>query len=187
MASSKSDVRTRLRSRRDAIPPAERADQARRVAAELTASRTWRASASVLLYRSIGSEVETQALFEAGWRDGKRVGAPRVAGGRIEAVAADPETPFRPGGFEVPEPEGPAFPPDAAWDLVVVPGIAFDRAGHRLGYGLGYYDTFLGGGAAGETVGLSYRETFVDALPVERHDVAVRRVATPDGLHPPER
>lgn len=183
MGPPKSDVRNRLRSRRDAILPAERAEQSRRVAAVLTASRPWRQAGSVLLYRSIGSEVDTQPLFDTGWRDGKRLGAPRLSADQIQGVPVDMETRFRPGGFGVPEPEGPAAAPGAPWALVVVPGIAFDRAGHRLGYGSGYYDAFLARVAAGTTVGLAYRQTFVDALPVEGHDVPVQWVATPGGLH----
>lgn len=149
----------------------------------MTGSDLWRQARSVLLYRSIGSELDTDALFAVGWDDGKRVGAPRVSEGRIRTVVVEPETAFRPGVFDVPEPDGPAAAPDTPWSLVVVPGIAFDRAGHRLGYGLGYYDAFLAGGAAGATVGLAYRQTFVDAVPVEPHDVPVQWVATPDTLH----
>lgn len=182
MASSKSAVRDRLRSIRDAIPSSERKEQAGQVVRWLTAWRLWREAGSVLLYRSIGSEVDTAPLFEAAWDAGMRVGAPRVIDGRIRAVAVNRATAFSPGAFGVPEPAARPGPEDAVWDLVVVPGIAFDRAGHRLGYGMGYYDAFLAGGVAGATVGLAYRQTLVDAVPVADHDVPVEWVATPAGF-----
>lgn len=183
MVSSKSAVRDRLRARRDGIPPTERQRQAREIARQLTLAALWPEAGSVLLYRSIGSEVATDALFDAAWRDGKRVGAPRVVGGRIRSVVVDAQTAFEPGAFDVPEPAGPSEAPETPWDVVVVPGIAFDDSGHRVGYGMGYYDAFLASKVAGATVGLAYRQTFVTDLPVEDHDVPVEWVATPDTLH----
>lgn len=143
----------------------------------------WRDAGSVLLYRSIGSEVATQSLFDRAWAEGKRVAAPRLVEGAIRAVVVERETLFEPGAFGVPEPGGRLEPEGAHWGLVVVPGIAFDARGHRLGYGKGHFDAFLARVEATATVGLTYRETFVDRLPVDPHDVPVEWVVTPNGIH----
>ncbi len=62
-------------------------------------------------------------------------------------------------------------------DLVVVPGIAFDKKGHRIGYGKGYYDVFLSDMKSAK-IGLAFNIQIVDALPIEEHDVKLNKVVT---------
>jgi 5-formyltetrahydrofolate cyclo-ligase len=86
-----------------------------------------------------------------------------------------------PGTFGIPEPIRAARRPVAsrAVDLVFVPGLAFDRRGHRLGYGHGYFDRFLATlPDATPTVGLAYRFQLFDRLPTSAHDRAVSTVLT---------
>jgi 5-formyltetrahydrofolate cyclo-ligase len=86
-----------------------------------------------------------------------------------------------PGTFGIPEPVRTARRPvpARAVDLVFVPGLAFDRRGHRLGYGHGYFDRFLAKlPDATPTVGLAFRFQLLDRLPVSTHDRAVSRVLT---------
>jgi 5-formyltetrahydrofolate cyclo-ligase len=86
-----------------------------------------------------------------------------------------------PGAFGVLEPpaEAPLAPPDAI-EVAIVPGVAFDEAGRRIGFGKGYYDALLAEwGDRVFTVGIAYDEQVVDACPAEAHDRGVSVIVTP--------
>ena len=67
-------------------------------------------------------------------------------------------------------------------DVVIVPGIAFDRNGHRIGFGCGYYDDFLKRARQAKKIALAYDFQIVDFIPAETHDVRVDVIVTPDGI-----
>lgn len=128
----------------------------------------------------IDPEVATRPILERAWAGGKRVACPKVVwrprglasfavGGLDELVEG------RRGLFE-PDPDR-AEPVDEGFDLVLVPGLAFDRRGGRIGYGAGFYDRFLAGSEALK-VALAYSLQVVDSVPVEPHDVPVDRILT---------
>lgn len=136
-------------------------------------------AAVVALYSPILNEVFTEELFRAARQAGKVVAYPRVRGEGLEFIATAEADDLRHGAFNVLEPIGERTIPLDALDLVVVPGVAFDRGGHRLGYGKGYYDRVLhpkGGGRL--LIGLCFELQLVDALPAEAHDVAMDLLIT---------
>ncbi|MDP9302804.1 MAG: 5-formyltetrahydrofolate cyclo-ligase, partial [Actinomycetota bacterium] len=97
----------------------------------------------VMAFWSFGSEVSTPPLLEALHARGIRVCLPRIEGGDLMAVRYEPGDPVRETSFGAREPaDGTTLAPDVL-DLVVTPGVAFDRSGHRIGYGGGFYDRFL--------------------------------------------
>jgi 5-formyltetrahydrofolate cyclo-ligase len=131
-------------------------------------------AASVMAFKSFGSEPDTDPLFARLAAAGKRLLLPRVEASGI--VVADGGSPLVASRFGVDEPSGPALDPGVV-DLVIVPGLAFTRDGDRLGYGKGYYDMFLPKvGAA--SVGVCFEEQIVDEMPLAAHDVRVDRVIT---------
>jgi len=138
------------------------------------------AAAGVILgYHAVGGEAETRELIRRARADGKTVCLPAIIGkGVMEARRADR---LVPGPYGIPAPEGPVFPPEAI-DLIVVPGLAFDRACRRLGQGGGYYDRYLPR-TRGYAVGLAFEWQMVDRLPLEAHDVGVDCVATEAALY----
>ncbi|MEM1093195.1 MAG: 5-formyltetrahydrofolate cyclo-ligase [Bacteroidota bacterium] len=130
-------------------------------------------------------EVDTRPLIQAAWDEGKRVVVPVVARfgrnvtttPRLRHIAITPDTPLAPNRWGIPEPQAGPTVPLADLDLVVVPALAFDRAGYRVGHGFGYYDEFLGSLSV-HRVGLCYAACLHDAVPHERHDIAVDNVMT---------
>ncbi|NLU49610.1 MAG: 5-formyltetrahydrofolate cyclo-ligase [Syntrophomonadaceae bacterium] len=101
--------------------------------------------AQVLMgYMAIENEVDVWPYLEACWLEGKTVLLPRVEKDRATMVAVPYTGPdnISTGDFGIREPLGAVFPPDRI-EVVIVPGVAFDRRGYRLGYGKGYYDRFL--------------------------------------------
>jgi 5-formyltetrahydrofolate cyclo-ligase len=138
------------------------------------------ADAEVLgLYSPVWNEVFTEEIFRSAREAGKRVAYPRIEEHGLEFVEVTDLAELGPGAFGVLEPRGARSVPLTALDLVVVPGVAFDLAGFRLGYGKGFYDRALSCfGRRAPLVGLCYELQMVDALPAESHDVRVDLVAT---------
>jgi 5-formyltetrahydrofolate cyclo-ligase len=135
-------------------------------------------------------EVDTEQMIKASLRMGKRVFLPvveRTARKLALSELRDFEAELAPGAFNVPEPKPEYRRPVQAreCDLIIVPGIAFDLHGHRLGFGGGYYDRLLREIASLRLgipfVGLAYELQVVDSLPHTGHDVAVHILVTEKG------
>lgn len=146
----KNHLRAQARAARDAMPPDARAAADAAIAARVVETAAFAEAPAVLSYAAVGSEVATRALIDAALKRDKLVALPRVVPGtRLmswHAVTSLAET--QPGFAGIPE---PAADPDTLVDptvldrtaLALVPGLLFDAQGFRLGYGGGFYDTFL--------------------------------------------
>jgi len=121
----------------------------------------------VALYAAIRGEIDPSHLHinDAVW--------PRIEGDRMVFR----EGPLEPGRFDIPAPTGRERQPE----VILVPGLAFDRRGHRLGYGRGYYDRALAACPEALRIGLCHSFQVVEALPEEAHDQPVDHLVTPDG------
>jgi 5-formyltetrahydrofolate cyclo-ligase len=140
----------------------------------------------VMLYYSIHREVETISLIEEFFRAGQRVALPVCAPERelIVKEIRDLSEVQKSGRYGLSEPiPGTPEVESAAIDLIVLPGLAFDRAGNRLGHGAGYYDRFLRRAPQSlYKLGLAYGFQVVERLPVQKHDIKVNGLLTPDGF-----
>lgn len=141
---AKRAIRSEVRSRRDEMPPEERGR-----ASDLIRERSLREierldhAGTVMVYWSFGSEVTTEGLIEALIRSGRKVAMPRVTDGELEPRAYRPGDAVSETTFGAKEPVGgEVLHPDDI-DVIVVPGLAFDRRGYRVGYGGGFYDRLL--------------------------------------------
>ncbi len=132
-----------MRALRDAIPDDERAAASREIARRMLDLPETRGARSVFVFRSFGSEVDTHGLIDDLLASGRRVSMPVLAAGRLEAAAYATGAPLVASGYGAMEPANRSIVDPTEIDLVVVPGLAFDRTGHRLGYGGGYYDGYL--------------------------------------------
>ncbi len=141
------------------------------------------AASTVGLYSPIHNEVFTEEIFRAARAGGRQVVYPRVSGGSLEFVAVEDRTQLKRGAFGVLEPSGSEAVMSQALDLLVVPGVAFDLVGYRLGYGKGFYDRVLHGEKRpGLLVGLCFELQLVAELPFEAHDVKMDRIVTEDRI-----
>lgn len=189
-AAEKRALRGRLRAAWRALSEAEREQAAEGAAAAVQQWDGWRRAATVAVFLHLPDELPTTPLIRASVAAGKRVAAPvSLPGGELRFHAFDPDA-LRAGRFGIAEPDperSPAIPADAL-DLVVVPGLAFDAEGFRLGRGGGYYDRLLARLPSGTlTVGWTLPAFVVDRLPREPHDLPVGFLATPDGVRPARR
>ena len=166
-------------ARRDALPETERARIAESLAAQLAALPQFAAARSVLATMAIGSEWSTRALLDRAVAAGKTVVLPRLTPPprRLALHAVnDLDRQLIPGVWQIPEPDPARCPAVtlADVDFAVVPALAADRAGYRLGYGAGYFDKLLAGRGARPFCVTALPAGFVvDHLPHEPHDVAV--------------
>lgn len=162
------------------------------MARHLEVTPEFAAARSLALYAALPDELPTDAVVAAARRAGKRLLLPRAgrpddaAPGALTFHAVEAWDQLRPGRYGVLEPpEGAPSEPSAALELVLVPGVAFDRAGGRLGRGMGWYDrTFPpGGGASGPRLfGLAFAFQLVPAVPAGERDRRVDALVTERGV-----
>lgn len=152
-----------------------------RVQRQLLASALFRDSKRVSLYSSFGNEVLTDDLFRQAMDSGKEVFYPRAArdGSRtLKFLRVTSLDDLSPGAYDIPEPVTGEFAEPATFDLIVVPGVAFDPKGGRLGFGMGYYDKALAD-ARCPVAALAYEfQVLKEEIPIEPHDVRVSAIAT---------
>lgn len=179
----KAALRRELLARRDALP--RREELGRAIQEQVLALPEYRAAGKLLLYLSKGSEVGTWGIFARALSQGREVFAPRCldGGGRMAFYRVACREDLLPGRFGLWEPDPARCPPleDARGALCLVPGVAFDGAGFRLGYGKGYYDRFLEAFPAA-AVGLCYGALVVPRLPHGPLDRRVSLLVTEAGV-----
>lgn len=183
----KKQLRTQLLALRRGLGPSVRAEADARIAVAVTATEEWREAPAILTYLSVRDEVDTRELVRLAREDGKVVTAPRVTGPRSLAwyrVEAGDELEVSAMGIEEPAARGKRRVDPACLgerSVALVPGLAFDEMGYRLGYGGGFYDTFLGR-FRGVSIGLcrdaALMPSLADMGALEAHDRAVGIVAT---------
>jgi 5-formyltetrahydrofolate cyclo-ligase len=142
----KDQWRARIRDLRKALDPQTRAHETAALTSRITSDIRWQRAQTVLLYRSFGSEWDTSALMHQAWQAGKTVALPVcLPGHAMEPAKFSPETPLvktRIGVEEI-DPQARQWIDAASIDFCLVPALAVDPYGTRIGYGGGYYDRFL--------------------------------------------
>lgn len=178
LKAAKRALRRELLARRDAMPASARAAASRAIADRAIALPEVRGAGVALVFWSFGSEVDTAPLMERLRAAGGAIALPRIEGGEVVAVRLEPGGEVRPTAFGAMEPVGTPLAPGAI-DVVIAPGVAFDRAGNRLGYGGGYYDRFLRRLIAGPpTIAVAFDLQVVEAVPAGHGDLRVDAIVT---------
>lgn len=186
-AVTKQQLRRQALARRDAIPAHVRAAKSEAIAQRVAGLSQWQGADAVLGYFSFRSEVETRGLLAAALRAGKRVAAPRVnrEQRRLELywVSGLGAPWLAPGIWGIDEPVPQHCPPAALdeLDIILVPGVAFDECGRRLGYGGGFYDRLLSEASQDlreNAIALAFEEQICDEVPASDADFRVPIIVT---------
>ncbi|NLH15298.1 MAG: 5-formyltetrahydrofolate cyclo-ligase [Phycisphaerae bacterium] len=186
MTGRKKSLRTELK-RRLAEMSAGEIDRQSRIACEfLTQTDDFRNASTVMLFLSMPQEIDTTAVIESAWKAGKRVVVPRIDRKDRQMVAVEihrldhsPDPAIS--GLRNPT-EGIETPVDQI-DLIVAPGLAFDRRGNRLGRGGGYFDRFLADPRRkAAVVGFGFAFQVEDEVPTDPHDRPVDAIVTEQGV-----
>ena len=182
MLAEKRRLRTLLRQQRLALSAQDVRKNSQRIAARLCVQAMFHQARQILLYSPDENEVDTEGLWQEARRQGKYVYYPRVTADKqeVEFVRRHHNEPLIPGVFDIPVPPGEnPLTSVAQTDLVLIPGVGFDRAGHRLGRGRGYYDRALRDILAGALrVGLAHDYQIVSHIPIDEHDERVDYIVT---------
>ena len=187
LAAEKRRLRRSIAQGRRAVAADEAARVAEQIASRLLAEVVVRRARRIALYAALPDEVPSRPLFDALTTLHKTLLLPRVLRENELAFAVVTDwSALRPGRYGVPEPPALAvtIEPEEG-DLVLVPGVAFDRAGNRLGRGKGCYDRAFPSGAARPPLlmGVAYDLQVVDAVPHAARDRRMDAVVTQSELH----
>lgn len=182
-AARKAALRGTALAARRALPGADRREASQRAVARLLVLPEVRRARTVLLYAAVDDEADPATALKVLIDRGVRTLYPRVRGDHLDLVAAADLMTLTLGYRGIKEPVGPAIDPEVV-DLAVIPGVAFDRLGGRLGQGGGHYDRLLAR-MPPETVrvGFAFACQVVPRVPREDHDQAVDIVVTEAGAH----
>lgn len=150
--------------------------------AAVEAHPAFRTADTVLLFHALPDEPDTRPLLER-WCGRKRLLLPVVTGDDLELRLYEGADSLVIGRFGIAEPVGPVFTDYAAISLALVPGVAFDAAGHRLGRGKRYYDRFLLRIPQARKIGICFAYQLVENVPTEPFDIRMDEVITHTRIH----
>ena len=141
----------------------------------LEQSAAFQLAERILMYHSLPDELSTIEFIDK-WSDRKQFFLPRVNGVNLELLPYH-RSRLSLGAFHIEEPQGDEITPPDTMELIVVPGVAFDRNGNRVGRGKGFYDRLLAETDA-TTVGVGYDFQLFDSVPTEPHDAPLDVIIT---------
>lgn len=167
----KAALRAQIRAQKRTLSDRQIAAASEDLTRQLLEHPLYRRAKSLYAYLSYNQEVRTGAILQQALLDGKRLAVPKIFGDTMRFVRLDSDSRITCGYKGIPEPESDEIVDDPE-ALVLMPGLAFDREGHRMGYGGGFYDRFLAA-QPHPTIALCYDFQLVDSLPVEAHDLPV--------------
>lgn len=182
-SADKAALRRAALGRRDALDAGWRARASLEAAERLIQVLAGRPACTVSVFWPIRSEIDTRPLIDLLAGEGHRTALPCVTPQGLVFRAWGPGDPLRRAGFGLSEPDDQA--PAVEPDLMLVPLAAFDRRGHRIGYGAGHYDRAIAARPGVRTIGLAFATQEVERVPDEPHDRALDAVATEAGLVSP--
>ncbi len=173
---NKQELRSAIRARKRAMTQEEIQIRSDALCQKFLESDAYRRACTLYGYLPYNQEVRTWPILERAIADGKRVAVPKVYGDEMKFIYLEDLTQVEKGYSGIPEPiaDGPVAEDKTA--LVLMPGLAFDPQGHRIGYGGGFYDKFLSREPEHPTLALCYEFQMVEKLETEQFDIPVDEV-----------
>ena len=172
----KNALRKQIREQKRAMMEMEIVSKSEDLGRLFAASDAYKQAKTIYGYLPYNQEVRTTAMLQKALEDGKRVAVPKCYGDEMRFIYLDDLSKVEPGYCNIPEPveDGPIADDPTA--LVLMPGLAFDPQGHRMGYGGGFYDKFLAAEPNHPPLALCYDFQMMDHLETEDHDIPVDTV-----------
>lgn len=176
MPMNKQQLRREIREKKRAMTPQQILEKSLALRDMFLATDAYKNAKWIYGYLSYNQEVRTLPILEAALADGKQVAVPKVFGDSMKFIALPDLTRVAKGYAGIPEPvdDGPIAHDTHA--LVLMPGLAFDKSGRRVGYGGGFYDRFLSREPEHPTIALCYDFQLFDRLETEEFDIPVDMV-----------
>lgn len=172
----KAEIRAAIRAKKRAMTEGEIRRQSAVLAKKLLENAAYRAAKTVYFYLPYNQEIRTEAMIEAAWAAGKQVAVPKVYGDRMRFIRITAFSQVEKGYCGIPEPIADEPVVEEPGALVLLPGLAFDPMGRRIGYGGGYYDQYLAEHPGHPTLALCYDFQLLPELTVQEHDICADEV-----------
>jgi len=183
---SKGEIRKRILRLRNAMPREEIEAASMEIVKKLTEMEEIQRASTLMVFLSFGSEVRTDDLIRWGWGEGKRIVVPLCCPETSELMPCriDGFDELETGHYGIREPKASRLQPvpQREIDAVLIPAVAFDRRGCRVGYGGGYYDRFLPEVPRAAKIGAAFACQIVAEIPAASYDVTVDRIVTEKGI-----
>lgn len=187
----KGEIRKKILDLRNAMLPEEIAAKSGVIVRRLTELREFRDASTLMVFLSFGSEVLTDDLLRWGWDAGKRIVVPlcRPEGRRLTPCLLGGFAELETGHYGIREPNAGIIRtvPQEEIDAVLIPAVAFDRRGYRVGYGGGYYDRFLPEVPRAARIGAAFSCQIVAEIPADSQDIPADRIVTEQEIIIPDR
>ncbi len=179
----KNEIRQKLKKLRAQMPAAEVAEKSVKAAQLFLQSDFYRTANQIMLYMKLGNETDTSNIISRAFADGKRLIFPvtEQKTGIITPVYAEEKTVFKKGNFSVLEPVDAEKADISKIDVIIVPGVAFDKTGGRIGFGKGCYDRLLKNINAVK-IGCCYEFQICEHIPCDEHDIKMDFIITENGI-----
>lgn len=169
----KKELRANIKALKKQYTKEQLLEQSEMILTKLEQDEDFEKARIVMIYSALPDEVQTQAFLEK-WRHKKKIILPTVVGDDIIPVELAEDTGFAVGDFNILEPQNEPY--SGGYDLIVVPGVAFDRNGNRIGRGRGYYDRFLCKHLNVKRIGICFDFQLVDEVPTEPNDIRMDKI-----------
>ena len=178
---NKKEMRAQIRAKKRAMTEEQIVSASARLGELFRSCDLYKNAKTIYGYLPYNQEVRTVPMLEQAIRDGKRVAVPKCYGEEMRFLyITDFVTEVAPGYANIPEPIADEPIADDKTALVLMPGLAFDPQGHRIGYGGGFYDRFLAAEPDHPTLALCYGFQMVEHLQTEEFDIPVDQVLWAD-------
>ena len=171
----KSDIRRKIKALRTMLSDEDKNSAAEEVFEQLEKTAAFLLADKILMYHSLPDELQTIAFLKK-WGNRKKFFLPRVNGVNLDILPYD-QSRLELGSFQIEEPTGDDLTDPAEIELIIVPAVAFDRNGNRLGRGKGFYDRLLQTTRATK-IGVGYDFQLIEEIPAEPHDIPMDIVIT---------
>lgn len=169
----KKQLRSQIREKKRAMTQQQIEDTSARLGELFAASEMYRSAKTIYGYLPYNQEVRTVPMLERALQDGKRVAVPKVYGDEMRFIYMTDLSLVEKSNFGIPEPIANEPVADDPTALVLMPGLAFDKEGHRIGYGGGFYDKFLAAEPEHPTLALCYSFQMLPKIETEEYDIPV--------------
>jgi 5-formyltetrahydrofolate cyclo-ligase len=184
----KKELRRLIKQKLAELSPQERSDKSKQICQHLIHSEVFQKAAVVMAFLSMPHEVDTTPIILNAWQQGKTVAVPKVSWSQRHMIPVEIqslETGVETGRNGLRNPTGGVPVPFEDIDLVLTPGLGFDRSGNRLGRGGAYYDRFFRSPTLrAARWALSFSLQVLDRIPVNEEDVPVDAIVTETGIYP---
>ena len=173
---NKQELRRAIRERKRAMTEEEIVERSNALAEKFYHTPAYQAASTIYGYLPYNQEVRTVPMLQRALDDGKRVAVPKVYGDEMRFIYLEDLTQVSKGYAGIPEPIADVPVAEDKQALVLMPGLAFDPQGHRIGYGGGFYDKFLAKEPHHPTLALCYEFQMQAHLDTEEFDIPVDTV-----------